>query len=77
MRSAAKIAILVSQSGEAGTFVPVMPEEVPEWLKTEDEMGRLVAGNMASRDGGPWYAALKLADSPLVIEQPRLGVKRQ
>lgn len=41
-------------------WLPVLPNEVPEWLKEEDTLGELVAGQMCSKcdEADPvWYRA--------------------
>ena len=52
--------IYTSENGRDG-WTPVLPADVPDWLKREDRMGRLVAGEMASdpRSAKPhnWYRA--------------------
>ena len=58
--------ILRSPNGEDG-WTPVKPEDVPDWLKEPDAMGRLVDGYMAQGpvniilpdENRPWYRAQK------------------
>lgn len=47
-------------------WAPVLPAEVPEWVKDPDIMGRLVAGEMCSDvaegvTGSLWYRAEKVS----------------
>ena len=42
--------VVFSSSDEGKTWEPVHPQEVPEWLKAPEVMGRLVAGDMAKND---------------------------
>jgi hypothetical protein len=71
------VAILASETGEPKTFLPVSPERVPAWVKGEEMIGRMVQGEQVQHvDGGPWFAGLPLEASPILIDQPRLGIKR-
>ena len=45
-----------------GDWSPILPTEVPEWLKVPDVMGRLVAGEVCMKcdegdKGSEWYMA--------------------
>ena len=42
----AMVVVMRSANGEDG-WEPVKPEDVPDWVKEPDCMGRLVAGDMA------------------------------
>lgn len=58
------LVILKSDNGRDG-WTPVMPEDVPEWVKAPDNMARLVAGEMCMKPdegekGSAWYRAEKL-----------------
>lgn len=77
MTQVGRVAILSSETGEERSFVPVKPEEVPEWVKSEEVISQLIAGEQARQSGGFWYAALLLEESPLLIDSPRLGIKRK
>lgn len=67
----AHIVILKSEDGRAH-WHPVTPDQVPEFLKDPDVMGRLVAGEMAQESNGlllpdgakPWYRAATEAEIP-------------
>jgi hypothetical protein len=60
----ARLIILRSPDGESD-WTPVMPDQVPEWLKDPVVVGRLVNGEMAQGPSGillpdqfhPWYRA--------------------
>jgi len=68
----ARLVILRSANGE-DDWTPVKPEDVPDWLRDPDVMGRLVAGYIAQGPVGvaprhkagillpdelrPWYGA--------------------
>ena len=60
----ARLVILRSANGE-DDWTPVKPEDVPDWLRDPDVMGRLVAGNIAQGPVNvllpdelrPWYGA--------------------
>ena len=45
-----------------GPWDPLKPEDVPEWIKDQDILGELVAGQMCSdpKKDGKWYRAEKL-----------------
>lgn len=78
MRSVARVAIVASETGEANSFLPVPPEKVPGWVKDEANMARMISGETAQHaDGGPVFAGIPLEASPILIDQPRLGIKRQ
>jgi hypothetical protein len=60
----ARLVILESENGRDG-WKPLMPEQVPEWVKHPDNLARLVAGEMCmdptkGDKGSPWYRAEKL-----------------
>lgn len=63
--------LVVLHSPDTEDWKPVMPAETPEWVKEPDVMGRLVAGDMAHREGEGWYRVQKLADSPLLLPKPK------
>jgi hypothetical protein len=52
------LVILRSENGRDG-WKPVLPADVPEWLKNPDVMHKLVNGEMAMdpRKGTEWYRA--------------------
>src|ERR1700687_305772 len=54
----ARLIIWFSQDGETD-WKPLLPADVPEWLKDFTVMRHLVEGEIASRDGGKtgWYRA--------------------
>ena len=60
----ARLTILRSPDGETN-WTPVSPEDVPEWLKAPEVMGRLVNGEMAQGpvsmvlpdEMRPWFRA--------------------
>ena len=60
----ANLIIYASVNGR-DTWHPLLPDEVPEWLKEPDTMGYLVAGEMAFKpsegdSGSLWYRAEKV-----------------
>lgn len=64
----AVLVILVSHD-EGDTWAPVPVEEVPEWLKRPEIVGRIMHGEMVQNDGRvlaashsrPWYRAERVA----------------
>lgn len=61
MTEFAQLVIFASKNGRDDWF-PMKHSEVPEWVKNEDNMGRLVNGQMCMKcDEGPagslWYRA--------------------
>lgn len=67
---AATLVIWHSRTGKR-KWNPVLPAEVPEWVKDKDVLGRLVAGEKAYMKGYGWFRAEKIADSPILLPQPR------
>ena len=53
----AMLVIMVSDD-EKGPFKPVRPEDVPDWVKDPDVLGRMVNGEMC-RNEGPWFLAVR------------------
>lgn len=57
--------ILKSANGRDG-WEPVLPADVPEWVKNPDVMARLVAGDMVcdptiGEYGSDWYRAERMS----------------
>ena len=66
MTKRAVFVIYESPNGH-GDWIPVLPENVPEWLKDADVMGQLAAGQMAcdtavGDKGSNWYRAEKVGE---------------
>lgn len=60
----ALLLILRSRNGRDG-WVLVKPEDVPAWVKSPDNMAKLVAGEMCMKsdegvDGSDWFRAEKV-----------------
>lgn len=57
--------VLASEDGETG-WTPLRPEEVPQWVRHEDVMGELVAGNIANdptQEDKRWFRAERLPNT--------------
>lgn len=62
--------IIVYHSLDSEHWTPILPADVPEWVKEPNTMGRLVKGDMAQTNGGGgWYRAEIAEDGP-VLEIP-------
>lgn len=66
-----ELVILASGNGRDG-WSPVKPEDVPEWVKAPDNMGRLVKGETCMKcdegeKGSLWYVALKPRDYQALV----------
>jgi hypothetical protein len=60
----ALLVILKSDNGR-DNWTPVKPEDVPEWVRAQDNMARLVQGDMCmdpteGEKGSAWYRAEKV-----------------
>lgn len=65
--------IVVYHSLDTEHWTPILPNDVPDWVKEPETMGRLVQGDMAQSNGGGWYRAEKIEDAEVQIpEGPRL-----
>ena len=57
------LVIFASDNGMDG-WVPVLPAEVPEWMKDPDNLARLIDGeacqNLSEASGEKWFIALRL-----------------
>jgi hypothetical protein len=65
--------IVVYQSRDLKDWSPVLPEEVPAWVKEPEVMAMLVDGH-AGREGedGLWYRAEKVADCAIEVKERKL-----
>lgn len=62
----ASLVILSSDTGR-GPWEPVLPAEVPEWVKAPDNIAKMMQGEACMKcdegeRGSLWYAALPFAD---------------
>lgn len=50
--------MVIHSSMDEKEWTPVMPADVPEWVKQATVLGTMLEGNIAQHnDGGPWYRA--------------------
>lgn len=63
----AMIVVFASEDGETG-WAPLRPEEVPAWVKDEDVLGNLLAGDIAQdpqTGDGRWFRAQRVANTAM------------
>ena len=67
--TAANLAMLIiyaSPDGNAG-WTPVLPADVPDWVKDPDTLGKMIAGNACqnpnSASRSTWYRAVRVMSS--------------
>jgi len=53
------LCVIYSTTDEGETWFPVLPENVPEWVKSPDVMANMLAGEYAQNTEFPlaWYRA--------------------
>jgi hypothetical protein len=56
------LVIFESDTGDEGTWSPLKPEQVPEWLKDPDTLARLRRGDVCQdiKHSPKWYSAQEL-----------------
>lgn len=65
-----QVKLIVFKSDDGINWSPMLPADVPAWVKEEQTVVRLVNGEMAQAPGElTCYAALRHEDAPPVEEQ--------
>lgn len=76
----ANLIIFASDNGRDG-WQPVAPESVPEWVKSPDNIGRMISGEACMKadegeKGSAWYRAEKILAAADVAALQRATAKR-
>lgn len=66
--------LVILRSSDTKKWKPVMPANVPAWIRTDPAViGHLVAGDMARRGKGPWYRAQQGPKPKLIVAETRVA----
>jgi photosystem II stability/assembly factor-like uncharacterized protein len=52
--------IILKTINDGETWVAVDPEQVPDFIKTDEAMNELVRGRFAGLDDGTWYRGVQV-----------------
>lgn len=67
--------LVILRSTDCRRWKPVLPKDVPAWLKEPETVGRLVAGEMARRrKGKTWYRAEQGPKPQVLLAETRLAL---